>query len=62
MISILQACLGVQLHVIEILLPELLSVTATPPGQREEGEEGGGRCPTELILAPVFSLLARTTK
>ncbi len=61
----LQACLGVQLHVLEVLVPELLSVCAPSKGKGEgEEEEGkeGERCPTEQLLGPVFSLLAGTTK
>ena len=50
-----------QLHVIEVLVPELLSV-CEGRGRGKEEEEEEERCPTEQFLAPAFALLAGATK
>ena len=52
-ILLTQACLGVQLHVLEVFLMELRRVVEACPKEA---------CPGMVLIMPIFSLLAGTTK
>lgn len=50
-----KSCLGVQLHVLDVLLPELSSVLEACQGACQEA------CPSAELIAPALSLFAGTT-
>ena len=50
---LMQGCLGVQLHVLEVFLPELITVVTA---NKEEV------CPSAELVTPALALLASTTE